>query len=232
MPSAAKVFDTVLEHRDPAVTAPEVAKLLDCSRREALNTLTTLAEIGELETKKVGARGRIFWIPSEGRSKEPLTVPSTESSTEASTVPTTVGDGQLQEKETESGVSESIPSSEPLKEPSTEPLSDLSVDDVFDRISRAEWEDAFHHRGYTEERIETVKLAYEYIREEGEGQRSGLHEQIFSESQADFSDSEQLWDKVVAKGLGLIAEHDACLLRPSGGRRWWAYSPIEEGDSE
>jgi PAS domain S-box-containing protein len=50
--------------REP-VTASEVAEELECSRRTALNKLDELAERGDLHSKKVGARSRVWW-QSEG----------------------------------------------------------------------------------------------------------------------------------------------------------------------
>ncbi|MDY6817828.1 MAG: bacterio-opsin activator domain-containing protein [Halobacteriales archaeon] len=47
------------------LTAPEVADALDCTRRTAHKKLTKLAEQDVLRTKKVGARGRIWWRPVE-----------------------------------------------------------------------------------------------------------------------------------------------------------------------
>jgi predicted DNA binding protein/putative methionine-R-sulfoxide reductase with GAF domain len=44
-------------------TAPEVAEHVDCARRTAHKKLTALAEEGTVETKKVGARGRVWWHP-------------------------------------------------------------------------------------------------------------------------------------------------------------------------
>ncbi|WP_435096183.1 PAS domain S-box protein [Halarchaeum sp. P4] len=48
------------------LTTSEVADELDCARRTAYGKLETLAERGELETKKVGARGRIWWRVPDG----------------------------------------------------------------------------------------------------------------------------------------------------------------------
>jgi predicted DNA binding protein/putative methionine-R-sulfoxide reductase with GAF domain len=45
------------------LTAPEVAEVLGCARRTAHEKLTRLAEDGTLATKKVGARGRVWWRP-------------------------------------------------------------------------------------------------------------------------------------------------------------------------
>ncbi|WP_227356828.1 bacterio-opsin activator domain-containing protein [Haladaptatus salinisoli] len=54
------VFDTADPSHAPLTTS-EVADALDCTRRAAYDRLTTLAERNELETKKVGARGRVWW---------------------------------------------------------------------------------------------------------------------------------------------------------------------------
>ncbi|WP_192918500.1 bacterio-opsin activator domain-containing protein [Salinigranum salinum] len=43
------------------LTAPEVADRLGCARRTAHKKLTRLSERGDLSTKKVGARGRVWW---------------------------------------------------------------------------------------------------------------------------------------------------------------------------
>jgi hypothetical protein len=48
------------------LTTREVATDLDCSRRTAYNKLDALASRGDLKTKKVGARGRVWWIPDGG----------------------------------------------------------------------------------------------------------------------------------------------------------------------
>ncbi|WP_458209877.1 GAF domain-containing protein [Haladaptatus sp. NG-SE-30] len=45
------------------VTTPEVAEHFDCTNRTIYNRLETLVEDGVIETKKVGARGRVWWQP-------------------------------------------------------------------------------------------------------------------------------------------------------------------------
>ena len=58
------------------LTASEVAEELDCTRRSAYDKLTRLADRGDLRTKKIGARGRVWWLdPSAtdaSRSDGPL----------------------------------------------------------------------------------------------------------------------------------------------------------------
>jgi predicted transcriptional regulator len=58
------VFD---ERADPAepLTAPEVAETLSASRRTVFNRLDDLRKRGELASKKVGGRSRVWWIPDE-----------------------------------------------------------------------------------------------------------------------------------------------------------------------
>lgn len=55
-----------LDDSSTPLTAREVADELDCTRRTAYTKLTALAEQGALNSKKVGARGRVWWR-SEGR---------------------------------------------------------------------------------------------------------------------------------------------------------------------
>jgi hypothetical protein len=54
------------EARDDAarpLTADDVMDALECSRRTAHNKLNALVEAGTLETRKIGARGRVWWRP-------------------------------------------------------------------------------------------------------------------------------------------------------------------------
>jgi predicted DNA binding protein/GAF domain-containing protein len=55
---------------DPSrpLTAPEVAEALGCARRTAHKKLTALAERDDLSTKKVGSRGRVWWLPASSRT--------------------------------------------------------------------------------------------------------------------------------------------------------------------
>ncbi|WP_254545901.1 ArsR family transcriptional regulator [Halomarina pelagica] len=58
----------VFEGRDDLarpLTATDVMEALDCSRRTAHNKLNDLVERDLLATRKIGARGRVWWIPME-----------------------------------------------------------------------------------------------------------------------------------------------------------------------
>jgi len=60
--------------RDEPVTASEVAAELGRTRRTALIELDRLADTGEIRSKKVGARSRVWWLPddrADGGGPEP-----------------------------------------------------------------------------------------------------------------------------------------------------------------
>lgn len=59
------VFDRVGPPGAPLTTS-EVAAELDVSRRSTYDRLQRLVDQGALETKKVGARGRVWWRPTTG----------------------------------------------------------------------------------------------------------------------------------------------------------------------
>lgn len=57
------------EDRARPLTATDVMESLDCSRRTAHNKLNELVDRGTLETRKVGARSRVWWRPIEIHSR-------------------------------------------------------------------------------------------------------------------------------------------------------------------
>lgn len=57
-----EVFDARTDPAEP-FTAPEIAEELDCSRRTALNKLDTLEGAGDVASKKVGGRSKVWWLP-------------------------------------------------------------------------------------------------------------------------------------------------------------------------
>ncbi|PSP25144.1 hypothetical protein BRC61_00550 [Halobacteriales archaeon QH_10_65_19] len=56
------VFESREDYAEP-LTASEIADELGCSRRTALNKLHTLESETGIESKKVGGRSRVWWIP-------------------------------------------------------------------------------------------------------------------------------------------------------------------------
>lgn len=64
------VFERRSDRAKP-LTASDVMDAVDCSRRTAHNKLGELVETGALETRKVGARSRVWWIPMPRATDEP-----------------------------------------------------------------------------------------------------------------------------------------------------------------
>ena len=58
------VFDARDDPSEP-LTAPEVADALNVSRRTIYDRLEALRERGEVTSKKVGGRSRVWWVPTD-----------------------------------------------------------------------------------------------------------------------------------------------------------------------
>jgi hypothetical protein len=64
------------EDRARPVTAGDVMEAVGCSRRTAHNKLNALVEDGELKTRKVGSRSRVWWVPIEEPSGDGSALPA------------------------------------------------------------------------------------------------------------------------------------------------------------
>lgn len=57
------VADILEETDEPVATTAEIEDRIPLSRRGLLRRLQELDDKGELASKQVGARGRVWWIP-------------------------------------------------------------------------------------------------------------------------------------------------------------------------
>ncbi len=71
-----RVFQSVGKPGEP-LTTQEVTDELDVSRRSTYSRLERLVEEGLLETKKAGARGRVWWQPPAAAARDPPDVDTT-----------------------------------------------------------------------------------------------------------------------------------------------------------
>lgn len=62
LPAVLAVFEERDDRARP-LTAGDIMDELDCSRRTAHNKLNELVDRGLLETRKVGGRSRVWWVP-------------------------------------------------------------------------------------------------------------------------------------------------------------------------
>jgi DNA-binding Lrp family transcriptional regulator len=60
------------EDRAEPLIASEIADTLGCSRKTAYNKLRSLEEDGDLTSKKVGGRSRVYWVPIRENGSPPL----------------------------------------------------------------------------------------------------------------------------------------------------------------
>jgi predicted ArsR family transcriptional regulator len=59
-----RVFKQRSDPYEP-MTSSEIADAIGCSRPTALTRLEELAEEADVRTKKIGARGRVWWLPED-----------------------------------------------------------------------------------------------------------------------------------------------------------------------
>jgi hypothetical protein len=76
-----RVLDAFQSREDMGrpLTANDVMEALECSRRTAHNKLGELVERGDLETRKVGARSRVWWVPIDPEDLDPSALVTPES---------------------------------------------------------------------------------------------------------------------------------------------------------
>ena len=60
------LLDVVRSTDDPVLSTAEVADDVPIKRRGVLNRLGDLADAGELESKQIGGRNTVWWIPDHG----------------------------------------------------------------------------------------------------------------------------------------------------------------------
>lgn len=54
---------------DPVVTASELANQTDYTKDGVLGRLNELEKNGDVDSRKVGARAKIWWLTTQGRQK-------------------------------------------------------------------------------------------------------------------------------------------------------------------
>jgi predicted ArsR family transcriptional regulator len=189
--------DTVLDVFDARddlarpITAGDVVDELGIARRTAHNKLGNLVERGTLKTRKIGARGRVYWRP----------IPADTADTQPATNRRESGETESKEQADESDVASETSLTTPEN---ADTAADDDLADAVDRVA-AGWED-------TDARIEARKEAalavLEYAREHGSVSKRKAKEQI----EPDYSVSDQKprtwYRKNVRPVLNEVAEYD------------------------
>ena len=180
------VFDT----RDDlarTLTASDVVDELEIARRTAHNKLNALVERGELETRKVGARGRVWWvpIPAEAGGDLPPENRDAERERERAETPSAA---QPDQPPAPTGGTRDAPQAGGEHDSHTE--SDALADDV---------------RAYLEATDQPPKTAhgrsvildvFELLREHGAMKTGDLQDEIYPDYTDHWSDGRTMWNAV------------------------------------
>jgi len=164
----------VFEARDDAarpLTATDVMEALDCSRRTAHNKLNELEARGDLATRKVGARSRVFWIPMPARGE------STAGRAADSTDPTSPSEAGT------SGEADGPDGSDALDHPPA----------VSSAIERA---DLPGSGPMLDARREALSAAYQYLTDHPEAKKADFLRDVYHDFPAGFESAEGWWNAI------------------------------------
>ncbi|KAB1196107.1 MULTISPECIES: helix-turn-helix transcriptional regulator [Haloferax] len=150
------------------LTATDVMEALDCSRRTAHNKLNELEEGGELATRKVGARSRVWWVPLTGDAH--AATASSSAVGDSSTAETT-GDAGTATEEAGSDHPPAISAAiEQADLPGSGPMLDA--------------------------RREALSAAYEYLTDHPEAKKANFLRDVYYDYPAGFESPEGWWNAI------------------------------------
>lgn len=64
-----EILEVFTQASDPVLTTSEVSEHIGLSRRGTLDRLSDLSEVGELQMKRVGNAGAVWWSPKSLRAR-------------------------------------------------------------------------------------------------------------------------------------------------------------------
>lgn len=195
----------VFDHRDDRarpVTAGDVMDALDVSRRTALNKLNELVAAGELDSRTVGARARVFWRPFPVDTDEWAKQLSSELGEPITVGETVYEDGDSHPAETlaepESGV-EATDRSESTPEDVSTALDALDLD---------------------ADRREAVRAIYEHLRDAGTARKSDFTDEVYPDHSAGYQSPGGWWNALGKDALGELPD----VKKPAEGRPQWRFT--------
>jgi hypothetical protein len=209
------VFDAREDRAEP-ITASDVVDELGIARRTAHNKLNRLVERDTLATRKIGARGRVWWIPIpredpdgfdtddlRGDPETTLDDTDTESGHTRGVTPSDGPDDQRPGLSTDGRTSPEYPAEE----------SD-APDPIGDALDR--WEPDTQANPRTA-RAQTRRVA-EHLRSVGEYRRkTELVDALAGDSTLG---ERSWWERAVRPGLGRLADRDLVEYTRNRGWRW------------
>ena len=184
-----KVFNAREDLARP-VTANDVTEALGIARRTAHNKLNQLVERGALETRKVGARGRVWWVPIREGSES--------------------GVAGAEERTDTAEASDSTPEHE--RDPAGETRASRGAPDPVEGLELPGSGDRL------EARREALRTMYQYLKEHGAVRRSEFKE-VVNVAPTGYADFNSFYTNCIKNGA-VLAELPGVRSPGEGGHTY------------
>lgn len=193
------VIEAIHDHKDPVVTAGELAESLPVTSRTVTSRLRELDAAGDVERKDVGGRAVVYWLPGTRKPRADASPRERSLATDQADLPVSV-DG--------AGTKNDIAEYDIDEEPA-------DVDAIVDEIELPGRGDR------VEMRRNGVRACLRYLREHGQAQRSDWIEDVYPDHPAGFGSSGGWWNAIGKQGLSEIAERTELIDAPGEGSHIW-----------
>lgn len=185
------------EDRAEPLIASEVGDTLGCSRKTAYNKLRALEEDGDLTSKKVGGRSRVYWVPiTDDHGSRSDSDHEERERTGASDPETTVGDTR----------------NNPVTALDERLLDDIAADTL--PGSGAKLAD----------RREALRAVVDYLREHGTAEPADFKRDVYPEYNGRYTDGENpansWWKNCIYKGLRELSERTETVEKADTTGEW------------
>ena len=209
------VFDAREDLARP-VTASDVVDELGIARRTAHNKLNALVERGELETRKIGARGRVWWRPIPADESDEFDAADLQGDPSTTLDDTDADDAG---RTSAPGDATETPAGEQNAESGrTRDESDAGGPDALTT--------ALAELDTTDARRDAVRACVEHLREHGTGQRRDFLDAVYPDHAAGFGSEGGWWNKIGKQYLKAVADVYAPVTPPAKeGSHTWRWDP-------
>lgn len=217
--TALEVFERLEDTARP-LTAADVADELGIARRTAHNKLNRLVDRDAVDTRKVGARGRVYWVPhpaGERALETPDAIESRETPPERS-------DTRDDETPTPTDAASEGANARRDSGRAQEGATDTAGDDVDLRALLDEWPPAGQQK--REQRRQAGLAALEYIRDVGAATAGDVKDAAEPDAPVDGQSPDTWWRKSARPALERA--RDAGLVTFTDGSKVWEW--IGESD--
>ena len=184
----------LLEETDERVlSTKEISEESTLSRRTILERLKALEWSGDIESKQIDGRARVWWIPEDSVDIEEPDTPPPDAGDRDSAVIT--------------------PDSSPDRDAALDPALDERVDEISLPGSGQ----------ILQERRDAVRQCLSMLRERGRAQKSEFIDEIYPDASAGYQSESGWWNSIGKRGLVEIADEDERIQSPPEGSHYWRW---------